>query len=97
MIRYTTPTVQIVIDNMDMSAFSEIVVTFSQLGVEVDKTPIVDGYNLFVELSQEETAGFNDKLPIGWCVNAWTTERKRFASVPQTFMMDDNLLRRVIA
>ena len=96
MIRYTTPTIQIQVVDVDLSAFDSIYVSISQMGVDIEIVdPTIEGDTLNVFLTQEQTAQFSRSFPAMVQVNAMK-DGKRYASEMMTLDIDDNLLRRVI-
>lgn len=98
MIRYTTPTIDIEIENdLDLSTFTERHVTFSQVGVMIDVEPQVIGTNILrVELSQLETAGFKREYAAQVQVNLKTDSGRRYASEIMPLHVTDNLLKKVL-
>lgn len=97
--RYTTPTLHIKIQDVDLSGM-QIYVTLSQY----DNAVTIDGVEasfiggnteLEVDLSQVDTSGFiagKAKIQINWK----DAEGKRNATTIKTIHIDDNILREVV-
>lgn len=79
MIRYSTPTIEIETDIDNLQDFSEIWVSFKQNDVILRKTKEqikIDGKNISVDLSQEETGAFKEKEPVEVQIRFLTSDGK---------------------
>lgn len=99
MTRYSTPALTIEVPNVDLTACSEIHVTFRQdkpdAYVDVDDPEILDAHTLGVTLTQDQTAGFWVQKPLEIQLNVMLDGR-RLPSDILTVPVGDNLLRQVI-
>lgn len=67
--RGTTPTISVFTDNLNFKDFSEIILSFEQLGMRVDKTGedlevSSDGKTIKTTLTQQETLAFVADMPL---------------------------------
>lgn len=99
-VQYTTPTLEIKIKNsINLSEFREIHVTFAQGGtvVDIDSPNILSENTLSVGLTQEQTAKFSGRQPIGVMVNLIDYSGHRFANKDPIYVkVVENLLKLVI-
>ena len=100
MIRYTTPTLQLIIE-ADLTG-ADVYATFRQACRELTKqnpTATVDEgvTTLSIPFTQEETADFADNLPVSVQVNWITPGGPRNATEIATFRTFANLLDEMIA
>ena len=96
MIRYTTPTISIQVEDVSLSEFDSIYVSIAQSGTTIEIVdPPIDGDTINVFLTQSQTAQFDRHFPCQVQINA-LKDGKRYASEMMTLNVDDNLLKRVI-
>lgn len=99
MIRYTTPTVRLIIE-ADLTG-TDIYATFKQACREITKKnpPVMvedDVSTLVVRFTQEETAGFSDNMPVAVQVNWITPGGTRSATEIAQVRTFANLLDEVV-
>ena len=105
-IRYTTPTLTLIVRGVDLSGADAVVVSLRQRmrgrtnahEVDVDATATYDGTDstLTVTLTQEQTAGFIADQPVSVQVN-WTEDGGRMATKIALVPWGENLLDEVMA
>lgn len=107
MIKYTTPTIPLVVEGVDLTQSLDVYVTLEQTGVELTKKGTdliitttthdqVTDTNITFRLTQEETAAFNlhgrVQIQVNWIDSAGVRDATEIKSVP----VMQNLLDRVI-
>lgn len=105
-IRYTTPTLTLIVRGVDLSGADAVVVSLRQRmrgrtnahEVDVDATATYDGADstLAIALTQEQTAGFVADQPVSVQVN-WTEDDGRMATNIALVPWGENLLDEVMA
>ena len=105
-VRYTTPTLTLIVRGVDLSGADAVVVSLRQRmrgrtnahEVDVDATATYDGTDstLTVTLTQEQTAGFFADQPVSVQVN-WTEGDTRNATTIALVPWGENLLDEVMA
>ena len=99
MIRYTTPTVQLLIKDVDITRADEVYASFGQ-GTSTLVTKLVakskrsmtpTGTLLKIDMAQDETAAFSRLSECKVQVN-WSTGQKRYATSVAKMAVTDNLL-----
>ena len=105
-IRYTTPTLTLIVRGVDLSGADAVVVSLRQRmrgrtnahEVDVDATATYDGTDstLTVTLTQEQTAGFVADQPVSVQVN-WTEDDTRMATTIALVPWGAHLLDEVMA
>ena len=107
MIQYTTPTIPLVVEGIDLTQSLDVYVTLEQKGIELTKNGsdlilTTDTHdqttdtNITFRLTQEETAAFNlhgmVQIQVNWIDSAGVRDATEIKSVPVML----NLLDRVI-
>lgn len=93
--RGTTPTIKILVSNIDLSQLSSIIITFKQDCKTINKQAVVDGQYVITELSQEETLSLKTGN-VSVQIKAKTPDNKVIASGIRKTTVDDILNEELI-
>lgn len=98
--RYSTPTITITVEDVDLTDAAKILVTFDQGHAEIiTKEPSTVKYDmgnsiLSVDLSENETALFDYRRPVRIEINILTSKGERIPSDIVEIPVFENLLNR---
>lgn len=98
--RYSTPTIKLTVDDIDLTDAAKILVTFDQGHAEIlTKEPSAVTYDtgdsiLSVDLSENETALFDYRRPVRIEINILTSTGERIPSDIVEIPIFENLLNR---
>lgn len=95
---YTDVPVTITVDGYDMTAATNLHVTFRQGGTVVDiaDADVGSATSVTLVIPQTMTAKFRDGAPVSVQINFIGADGRRRASEIATLTAEDNLLRRII-
>ena len=97
MIRGTTPTLKLQLQDIDLSLMHEIHVTIKQGAVKQDiADPEIDGDYINIYFTQEQSLAFTVGTPVEVQVNGLTANNERWASEIATVNIGRQLLDEVI-
>lgn len=101
MIQWTDAPLTVHVDDVDLTAVSDIHLTFTQNEIELDYTTengltVLGAHDLSLTIDQERTGGLRAGIPVLVQLNFINANNKRRATTQTKIPVGSNLLRRII-